>query len=145
MLLRHDNAPAHVPDDDPDVIAAGNYGRTSVKLIAQPTNSPAFNINDLEFFRAIQSLQDEWCLSSVEELVGAVKKAYLEYDPKKIEDTFISLQKCMEASMLSNGDNKYKQLHLRKEYHRNKNEPIQNIKRSITAYNLAVNLLNEEM
>ncbi len=99
LLLQHDNAPAHVPEDDPDVIAAGNYGRTSVKLIAQPANSLDFNINDLGFFRAIQSLQDECCPSSVEELVGAVKKAYVEYDPKKIEDTFISLQKCMEASM----------------------------------------------
>ena len=47
--------------------------------------------------------------------------------------------------MLSNGDRKYKQPHVRKEYYRNKNEPIQNIECSIPAYNLAVNLLNEEM
>ncbi len=92
MLLRQDNAPAYVPENYTDVLAAVNYGCNSAKVIAQPANSPDFNFIDLGCFCAIQSLQHECTPSSIEELFGAMKNAYLEYGPKKIDDTFVSLQ-----------------------------------------------------
>ncbi len=43
---------------------------------------------------------------------------------EKIENSLLRLQKCMEVSISSNGDNKYMRPYLNKELHRNKNKPI---------------------
>ncbi len=56
VLIQQDNVSSYISPEDKDVIAAGNKERTQGKLICQPANSPDFNINDLGFFRAIQSV-----------------------------------------------------------------------------------------
>ncbi len=56
-MLQHDNAPAHVPGGDPDIVSAGNCGRTNIDLVPQPPNSPDLNILDLGLFNGLQSLQ----------------------------------------------------------------------------------------
>ncbi len=48
------NASAHVPTDEKDVVAAGSKGRTVIKLCAQPLNIADFNVLDLGIFAGIQ-------------------------------------------------------------------------------------------
>jgi len=127
VRLQHDNAPAHVATDDPDVVRAGDKGRTRIFLTAQPPNSPDFNILDLGFFRAIQSIQYKEAPRTISELVNVVTCAYNSFCPRKLDDCFLSLQKCMERSIANNGGNQYKQPHQRKSFHRNSGKPVTDV------------------
>ncbi len=70
---------------------AFDYDRTSFELACQPANPPDFNINYNDFFRAMQSLQDEAIPSYISDLLDSVKKAYSDYNRKWISDSFLSL------------------------------------------------------
>ena len=90
----------------------------NITLTPQPPNSPDTNINDLSFFRALQSCQ--W--DSVEEakddkdsLIEAVKAAYADFDHKKNNRSFLTLATCLEEIIQSHGDNRYKIPHMGKE------------------------------
>ena len=59
--------------------------RVTIKVLEQPANSPDTNINNLEFFRVLQS--NYWALTpatTVDELVANVLKAFDDYDPKSL-------------------------------------------------------------
>ncbi len=54
IRMQPDNAPAHIPTDDKELITAGYRSmRTTITLDAQPPNSPDFNILDLGMFVGI--------------------------------------------------------------------------------------------
>lgn len=57
IYIQQDNAPSHLELDDPLFVEAAKQGGFDIWLICQPPNSPEFNILDLSFFRAIQSIQ----------------------------------------------------------------------------------------
>ena len=59
ILIQQDNCPAHINDDDPDFRAAASADGFNIHLFSQPANSPDTNVNDLGYFRALQSLKDE--------------------------------------------------------------------------------------
>ncbi|XP_057771833.1 uncharacterized protein LOC130991537 [Salvia miltiorrhiza] len=84
-------------------------------LIKQPANSPDTNVNDLEFFRAIQSLKDQKPAKNVEELLENVKAAYEEYPPEKLNNVFLTLQGCYQEIIKCKGGNNYKIPHMNKE------------------------------
>lgn len=144
IKAQHDNAPAHVPDNDENVIAAGNRGRTTVELVSQPPNSPDFNVLDLGMFAGVGSLQYKTAPRTVDELVNEVLKAYQDYEPRSIDDNFLNLQKVMESSMHVYGGNTYKMPHMKKSHHRNIGKPIKNVVCDPETYNLALNTLNED-
>ena len=118
MYVQHDNAKTHFKADDAAFLEAGAAMGWNITLTPQPPNSPDTNINDLSFFRALQSCQ--W--GSVEEakddkdsLIAAVKAAYEDFDHKKINRSFLTLATCLEEIIQSHGDNRYKIPHIGKE------------------------------
>ena len=138
-----DNAPVHVKPGSEEVNVEGRKHRRNIELVNQPSNSPDFNILDLGFFRAIQSLQYKAAPRTIDELIAAVTAAFDALIPGKLNDTFLSLQKCMEASLFKNGGNQYKQPHLAKSRRRRTGENIKSVACSIVAFNLAKNIVNE--
>lgn len=114
IFIQQDNAKTHVNPNDEIFCQAATQGGFDIRLMCQPPNSPDFNVLDLGFFRAIQSLQHKESPRNVDELVRAVEKAYEEFSPMKSNHIFLSLQLCMRESMKINGCNHYKIPHINK-------------------------------
>ncbi|KAF0689915.1 Aste57867_18656 [Aphanomyces stellatus] len=114
IYIQQDNAKPHVDTDDKVVRAAGRVERWDIQLTAQPAMSPDFNVLDLGFFNVIQSLQYQSLTRTIEELVGAVEKAFIGLEWHVLEKTFMTLQNVMEESLKLGGDNSFLLPHLRK-------------------------------
>ncbi|XP_074290237.1 uncharacterized protein LOC141616967 [Silene latifolia] len=63
---------------------------------------------------ALGSLQEKKRLKTVDELIGAVEKSFMEYTTIKIDRTWITLQLCMVEIMKIEGSNRYKIPHINK-------------------------------
>ncbi|XP_057803284.1 uncharacterized protein LOC131018588 [Salvia miltiorrhiza] len=113
-LIQQDNAKPHLKSDDLELIEAGNSDGFNISLMSQPPNSPDTNINDLGFFRAIQSLKDEKSAYNVDQLVEHVKNAFEELSAYTINNVFLTLQCCLGEIMKEKGGNNYKILHINK-------------------------------
>ncbi|XP_058725786.1 uncharacterized protein LOC131597088 [Vicia villosa] len=57
IYIQQDNALCHVDIDDNEFRIAASEGWFDIRFTCQPPNSPDFNVLDLGFFSAIQSLQ----------------------------------------------------------------------------------------
>ncbi|KAF0720022.1 Aste57867_630 [Aphanomyces stellatus] len=115
IYVQHDNAWPHVENDDPEVLAAGAQGGWTIRLSSQPAMSPDFNILDLGFFNAIQSLQHHKVTRCIDDLVAAVHEAFGELKCAVLDKAFMTLQKVVEESLKMDGDNVYKLPHLKKD------------------------------
>ncbi|XP_057811364.1 uncharacterized protein LOC131025581 [Salvia miltiorrhiza] len=69
IFIQQDNARPHIKDSDPEFRAAATQDGFNIVLVQQPPNSPDCNVNDLGWFRAIQSLQEETTCNSIDELL----------------------------------------------------------------------------
>jgi len=74
IFIQQDNAPSHLPVNDLVFCEAAKQQGFDIRLICQPPNSSDFNILDLGFFRAIQSIQYKKNAKIVEDLVPAVQQ-----------------------------------------------------------------------
>lgn len=74
IYIQQDNAPSHIEFNDPMFCEAVHQSGLDIRLICQPANSPDFNILDLGFFRAIQSIQYKKTAKSVQELIPVVQE-----------------------------------------------------------------------
>lgn len=115
IKIQQDNARPHADIKQPDIIAAGHSDGWNINLVCQPPNSPDLNALDLGFFNAIQSLQHQHAPNNIDELIAAAETSFRDYPDEKLNDVFLSLQKCMESIMLAKGDNGYKLQHMAKE------------------------------
>ncbi|ETV63968.1 hypothetical protein H257_19097 [Aphanomyces astaci] len=115
IYIQKDNARPHVSIRDPDVVAAGALHGWDIRLDSQPPMSPDFNVLDLGFFNAIQSLQHQKMSRCIEDLVAAVHEAYVEMDWKILDKTFMTLQNVMKEAFKANGDNVYALPHASKD------------------------------
>lgn len=115
IKIQQDNARPHARSDQPEILEAGYSDGWSVDLVFQPPNSPDFNVLDLGFFNAIQSLQHQYATKNIDELVAAVAESFEKYPSEKLNDVFLTLQKCMEATMIAGGGNGYKIPHMAKD------------------------------
>ncbi|XP_057783333.1 uncharacterized protein LOC131001095 [Salvia miltiorrhiza] len=97
------------------IVAVASADGFDIHLVHQPPNSPDTNINDLGWFRAIQSLQTESMSTNVDGLVNAVIKSFNELSPSTLNKVFISLQSCMVEILKVKGRNSYKIPHLGKD------------------------------
>lgn len=70
--IQQDNAKPHINNNDPDFRAVASSDGFNISLVQQPPNSPDLNVNDLGFFRAIQSLQQQQACKNADELIAAV-------------------------------------------------------------------------
>ena len=74
------------------------------------------NVLDLYFFRAMQARQ--WGLGSettIDGLIAQVLRAFQEFDPRKIDCGFLTLQTCLNDMLEVHGGNNYKIRHLGKQ------------------------------
>ena len=78
LEIQQDNARPHIKDNDPVFKEAAQQSGFIISLVQQPPNSPDTNVNDLGWFRAIQSLQSQTACKNVDDLVNAVEKSFHE-------------------------------------------------------------------
>ncbi|XP_057792995.1 uncharacterized protein LOC131009597 [Salvia miltiorrhiza] len=97
IYIQQDNAILHIHDSDPDFRAAATLDEFDIRIVHQPPNSPDINVNDLGWFRAIQSSRGIICTA-------------LSHTLNKV---FLSLQACMVEIMKQRGHNAYKIPHLK--------------------------------
>ena len=115
LKIQQDNAKPHIPPNDEQFLEAAASQELLLTVIQQSPNSPDQNINDLGFFAAIQSLQQEETASTLEELITQVQNAYNAYSPYTLEKIWITYQQCMIKCMEEHGGNKFKVPHMRKD------------------------------
>lgn len=115
IFIQQDNARTHVPSNDPDFLVAASSNQWDIRLTCQPPNSLDFNIFNLGFFRAIQSLQQKRRARTISELVCVVEKAFYDYSHIKLNYVWLTLQLCLkEAMMKLEGGNRYRISHINK-------------------------------
>ena len=87
-----------------------------IKLQTQSPKSPDLNVLDLSIFWALQSHQ--WrsgFANNIDELVEQVQRAYLDFEPQKLDFSFQTLQCCMDDVLSTYSNNDYKIWHMGKE------------------------------
>jgi hypothetical protein len=115
IVVQQDNAGPHISPDDDDFLEMVQQSGWNISLKFQPPNSPDMNLNDLGFFRAIQSICQEDVPRNVEELIESVKQAYASYPARSINKMWLTHQQAMTQTLLSRGDNIYKIGHINKD------------------------------
>ncbi|KAK4593626.1 hypothetical protein RGQ29_017650 [Quercus rubra] len=108
VFIQQDNAGPHIDPNDAEFLEAASSDGFKIHLSYQPPNSPDMNVLDLGFFRAIQSLQQQEALSTVDELVNAIEKAFNELPPQTLNRVFLGLPQCMIEVIKDFGGNNYK-------------------------------------
>ena len=117
IRVQQDGALSHIAPADEEFVRALERMEMTYKLLlyTQPPNSPECNINDLGFFRALQSHYERSSPRDEKELIDCVLKAYDEYDLKKINLIYLSLMGVYNQIIDANGGNKFKLPHLGKQ------------------------------
>ena len=80
-------------------------------------------------------------MTDIDELITAVEESFWEQKRENLENVWISLQKCMECSMMEEGGNRYKLPHMGKNKLRNRGILPQQITVSEDAINIALEKL----
>jgi hypothetical protein len=117
IRVQQDGAPSHIDPAD-ELLLQGLQEleiENKVLLYTQPANSPDCNINDLGFFRALQAQYQKSTPSNVGEIIANVQQAYQQYDYRKINRIWLSLQCCYNKIIDHLGNNDYKLPHMQKE------------------------------
>jgi hypothetical protein len=84
-------------------------------LYNQPANSPDLNINDLGFFRAIESVYKRECPRTYTDIINMVVKAYWDYPREKLNRLWLTRQTCCNMIIDHCGSINYKIPHMNKE------------------------------
>jgi len=84
-------------------------------LVSQPPNLLDFNVLDLGFFNAIQSLQHKEAPKTIDDLIMAIEKSFLDFTTSESNKIFLTLQACMIEIMKVRGSNRYKIPHCKKD------------------------------
>ncbi|XP_057786111.1 uncharacterized protein LOC131003599 [Salvia miltiorrhiza] len=141
--IQQDNARPHILDNDPDFRAAASKYGFDIRLKQQPPNSPDCNVNDLGWFRAIQSLQVETTCNTVDELLHAVTDSFNRLSPHTLNKVFLSLQSCLIEIMKFRGHNSYRVPHMGKEALRRADRLPVNLEVPVELIEACINHLNE--
>ncbi|XP_047312720.1 uncharacterized protein LOC124916029 [Impatiens glandulifera] len=94
IVIQQNNTRPHFSDDDIQWRAVASSDGFNIHLMQQPALSPDLNVNDLGWFRTLQSIQEEEAPMNVDELV---------------------LQSCMVEIMMQRGHNNYRLPHMKKQ------------------------------
>jgi hypothetical protein len=117
ILVQGEEPPKrHVRADDTYLAdAIEELGLTNkVKFYTQPPNSPDLNILDLGLFASLQAAYYVNSPSNQVELIAMVEQNYAEYDYKKINRLWITLQSIFNCIIENHGENFYKIPHMNK-------------------------------
>ena len=118
-LINFEQVNPHFNENDPDMLREGSRDGFCIMFKNQPPTSPYLNVLDLGFFNAIQSVQDDYSPQAIDDLISCVSNAFEELHPDKLDNVFLTLQQCMEETMLAKGGNNYKLPHMGKAKLRN--------------------------
>ena len=143
IIIQQDNAGPHLHPDDDELMEAMQHPKFEIKLVCQPSNSPDFNVLDLGFFNSIQSLQIKCVPDGIDDLIGHTIDAFNKVNHESLNDVFLTLQKCMEASMLCDGGNSYKIPHIGKKKLKREGRLPETITCDIEAYEKASSSVRE--
>ncbi|KAL4564074.1 hypothetical protein LXL04_028124 [Taraxacum kok-saghyz] len=126
IFIQQDNAKPHIEVNDSEFLEASSQDGFDIRLCFQPPNSPDLNVLDLGFFRAIQSLQEQEVLHTVDELVSAVQTSFDKMQSHELNNVFLTLQTCMKEILKVQGGNNYRIPHIGKNrLERQGNLPLQ--------------------
>ena len=79
-----------------------------IQISNQPSQSPDLNVLDLGYFNSIQSLQQRIRCETVDDLIEAVEKSFVDLDRKNLRNIFVMWQLVMLKVIEVEGDNTYK-------------------------------------
>ena len=79
-----------------------------IEIKNQPSQSPDLNVLDLGYFNSIQSLQQRIRCETVDDLIEAVEKSFVDLDRKNLRNIFVMWQLVMLKVIEVEGDNMYK-------------------------------------
>ena len=116
VIIQQDGASSHILENDFEFCRLATQGVWNIRLLTQPAKSPDLNVLDLSFFRALQSSQ--WSSGyqrTIEGLIRQVETAYANFEPRKIDKGFLTLQTCMEEILKIHGANDYEVPHMGKD------------------------------
>jgi hypothetical protein len=124
IQLQHDNATPHLTTeefqtrwleekDELQNIHGGGLD-WEISLYCQPANSPDMNVNDLCFFASIQSLQYHHPSHNLDAMITRLAAVYEAYPRAKLNNSFLTLQSCMNEVIECNGGCDYKIQHMNK-------------------------------
>ncbi|XP_057803512.1 uncharacterized protein LOC131018825 [Salvia miltiorrhiza] len=130
-------------DSDPNFRAAVTAHGFDIRIVQQPPNSSDTNVNDLGWFRAIQSIQTEHACYNCDDLVKAVEKSYAQLSPHTLNKVFLSLQSCMVEIMKQRGHNAYKIPHMGKDALMRENQLPRDLEVSIHLVEECITYLTE--
>ncbi len=126
IWIQQDNARVHVSPTDAAVVQAGMQGGYDIRVKNQPANSPDFNICNLGLFHALDSMQFKIAKTTMDGLIAAVITSYQEMEMTKINNCFITLQRCISEIIMVDGNNNYKIPHMNRARRLRANEPLEN-------------------
>lgn len=112
--VQQDNAKPHSVVGDRKFNDSAREMGLNIVIDRQPANSPDFNILDLGFFAAIQSLQHRKRPKTIDHLIQCVQEAFEEQPYENLNAVFLSLHQAMESAMSVDGCNRYKLQHMGK-------------------------------
>jgi len=117
IRIQQDGPQTHIPEKDEQFDQGLVELGVEHKLLIynQPANSPDCNINDLGFFRALDAAYHNSAPRDTKELMEFVQQAHAEYDPRKINRIYLTLQCVLNQILEHHGDNNFKIPHLGKE------------------------------
>ncbi|KAL4569941.1 hypothetical protein LXL04_025589 [Taraxacum kok-saghyz] len=98
-----------------EFLEAASQDGFDIRLSFQPSNSPDLNVLDLGFFRAIQSLQEQEVLGTIDELIRAVQTSFKRMQSQQLNNVFLTLQTCMKEIIKVQGGNNYQIPHIGKD------------------------------
>ena len=117
ITIQQDGAKSHIKVDDEEWLAAlaqSGWG-DRISLYTQPANSPDLNLNDLGFFRALQSDYERECPANERGIIDLVNDSFERYDAGRINRIWLSLHGVFNNVLLCYGDNDYKLGHMGKD------------------------------
>lgn len=117
IKIQQDGAKAHIAENDEfwlDALEEFNL-LNKIELYTQPSNSPDCNLNDLGFFRALQSRYYERCPSNAGEIITLVEEEYEKFDCCIINKIWLSYQCVLNEIIENYGNNDYKLPHMQKD------------------------------
>jgi len=116
VRIQQDGAGGHCSHDDEYLQEAiEELGLTGkVEFYTQPPNSPDLNVCDLGLFAALQAAYYDHAPKNAIELIQMVQRTYQDYDYRKINRIFITLQSVFNCIIENYGGNQYKIPHMNK-------------------------------
>ncbi|GAA0172396.1 hypothetical protein LIER_26233 [Lithospermum erythrorhizon] len=120
IYIQQDNARPHIDPLDDKFLAVAQGDGFDIRSTYQPPNSHDFNVLDLGYFRAIQSLQYREAPKTIDELVLAGTKSFEKLSPSTLNRIFLTFQECMIEVMKSKGRNNCKIPHMKKTIYKKK-------------------------